>query len=81
MILNKEFGDDNLGQLRNEKKEKKKKSTKCYEFIFILCLTEYCSLGNSLSNSSEGLLQRGQGRGQYICDFSWGIHAIKSASP
>ena len=43
-----------------KKRKRKKKSTKSYEFIFILCLTEYCSLGNSLSNSSEGLLQRGK---------------------
>ena len=80
MILNKKIGDDNLERSTEEWK-KKKKSIKSYEFSCILCLTEYCSLWNSLSNSSEGLFQRGQGTGQYICDFSWWIHSIKSASP
>ena len=46
------------------------------------------SPGDSISDSSEKLLQRGMREGQYICDFcGGGIHAIKhflekvSASP
>ena len=39
------------------------------------------SLGESSSDSSERLLQRGRGEGQYICDFSeGGIHAVKHIS-
>jgi len=30
------------------------------------------SPGNSISDSSEELLQRGKGEGQYICDFGEG---------
>ena len=39
---------------------------------------EDCSLGDSISDSSEKLLQRGGGEGQYLCDFGeGGVHAIK----
>ena len=39
---------------------------------------EDCSLEESTSDSSEKLLQRGTGEGQYICDFGEGrVHAIK----
>ena len=34
---------------------------------------ENCSLGDSTSDNSEELLQRGSGEGQYICD----LHAVK----
>ena len=38
---------------------------------------ELCSLGNSTSESSEKLLQRGKGEGQRVRDFSkGGIHAV-----
>ena len=36
------------------------------------------SLGDSISDSSEKLLQSGRGEGQYTCDFGErGVHAIK----
>ena len=36
------------------------------------------SPGDSISDSSEKLLQRGRGEDQYICDFGeGGIHAVK----
>ena len=36
------------------------------------------SSGDRISDSSEKLLQRGRGEGQYICDFSeGGVRAIK----
>ena len=36
------------------------------------------SLGDSISVSSEKLLQRGRREGQYICDFGeGGVHAIE----
>ena len=36
------------------------------------------SLGDSISDSSKKLLQRGRGEGHYICDFGGrGEHAIK----
>ena len=36
------------------------------------------SPGDSILDSSEKLLQRGRGEGQYICDFGEGdVHAIK----
>ena len=39
---------------------------------------EDCSPGDRTSDSSEKLLQRGSGKGQYICDFGeGGVHAIK----
>ena len=39
---------------------------------------EYDSPGDSTSDSSEKLLQRIEGEGQYICDFSeQGVHSIK----
>ena len=45
---------------------------------FGLRQNEDCSLGDSVSDSSEKLLQRGKGEGQYICDFGEGrVHAIK----
>ena len=34
--------------------------------------------GDSISDSSEKLLQRGRGEGQYLCDFGeGGVHAIQ----
>ena len=33
---------------------------------------ENCSLGGSISDTSEKLLQRGKGESQYICDFGEG---------
>ena len=45
---------------------------------FYLRQNEDCSLGDSVSDSSEKLLQRGKGKAQYICDFGeGGVHAIK----
>ena len=45
---------------------------------FYLGQYEVYSLGNSISDSSKKLLQRGKGEGQYLCDFGEGeIHAIK----
>ena len=39
---------------------------------------EDCSPGDSTSDNSEKLLQRGSGEGQYICDFGeGGVHAMK----
>ena len=39
---------------------------------------EDCSLGDSTSDCSEELLQRGRRKGQYICDFGDGrVHATK----
>ena len=39
---------------------------------------EDCSLGDSTSDRSERLLQRGEGEGWYICDFGKGaVHGIK----
>ena len=39
---------------------------------------EDCSPGDSTSDSSERLLQRGPGEGQYICDSGEGrVHAVK----
>ena len=36
------------------------------------------SLGDSISDSSKKLLQRGRGEGQYLCDFGKReIHAVK----
>ena len=34
---------------------------------------EDCSPGDSTSDSSEKLLQRGKGEGQYACDFGEGV--------
>ena len=40
-----------------------------------------CSLGDSTSDSSEKVLQRGRGEGQYVYDFGEGVvHAIKDLS-
>ena len=37
-----------------------------------------CSLGDSTSDSSAKLFQRGSGKKRYICDFGEGeVHAIK----
>ena len=45
---------------------------------FGLRQNEDCSLGDSVSDSSEKLLQRGKGEGQCICDFGeGGVHGIK----
>ena len=39
---------------------------------------EDCNLGDSTSDSTEKLLQRGEGEGQYIRDFGkGGVRAIK----
>ena len=51
-----------------------------WELQVKLCLgqNEDCNLGDSISDSSEKLLQRGGGEGQYLCDFGeGGIHVIK----
>jgi hypothetical protein len=45
---------------------------------FYLGQKKDCSLGDSTSDGSEKLLQRGRGDGQYICDFGeGGVHAIR----
>ena len=45
---------------------------------FYLGQNEDYSLGDSISDSSEKLLQTDKGESQYICDFGEGqIHAIK----
>ena len=45
---------------------------------FYLGQSEDCGPGNSTSDSSEKLLQKGRGECLYICDFGkGGIHAIK----
>ena len=45
---------------------------------FYLGQNEDCGLGDSTSDSSEKLLQRGRVVGQYVCGFGeGGIHAIK----
>ena len=45
---------------------------------FYLRQYEDCSLGDSTSDSSEKLLQRGRGEGQHAHDFGEGVvHAIK----
>ena len=45
---------------------------------FYLGQNEDYSLGDSISDSSEKLLQKGGGEGQYIYDFGEGeVHAIK----
>ena len=47
------------------------------ELIFYLGQNEDCSLGDSISDSSEKLL-RGRREGQHICDFGeGGVHAIR----
>ena len=51
-----------------------------WELQVKLCLgqNEDCNLGDSISDSSEKLLQRGGGEGHYLCDFGeGGIHVIK----
>ena len=46
--------------------------------MFYLGQNEDYSLGDSFSNSTEKLLPKDRGKGQYICDFGEGeIHAIK----
>ena len=46
--------------------------------LFYLGQNEDYSLGDSISDSSEELVQRGRGEGQYRCDFGeGGVHAIK----
>ena len=49
-------------------------------FSYIWGLTEDCSLGDSLSDSSEELFQRGKRGGQHICDFGEGVCAVKHTS-
>ena len=49
-------------------------------FSFTWELTEDYSLGDSLSYSSEELLQKGRGRNQHTCDFGEGVCAIKHTS-
>ena len=45
---------------------------------FYLGQNEPYSLGDSISNSSEKMLERGRGEGQHICDFGEvGVHVIK----
>ena len=45
---------------------------------FYLGQNEDCSLGDSTSDSSETLRQRGSGEGQEMCDFSdGGMHAVE----
>ena len=45
---------------------------------FYLGQKKDCSLGDSTSDGSEKLLQRGRGDGQYICDFGeGGVQAIR----
>ena len=45
---------------------------------FYLGQNEDYSPGDSTSDSSEKLLQRGRGEGQYICDFGeGGAHAME----
>ena len=45
---------------------------------FLFGANEDYSPGDSISDSSEKLLQRGRGEGQYICDFGEGeVHVIK----
>ena len=52
-------------------KDKKKKCTKLWVKLYLGQREDY-SPGNSISDSSEELLQRGKGEGQYICDFGEG---------
>ena len=59
---------------------KKKKKSTTYELRIKFCLgqNEDCSPGDSTLDSSEKLLQRGRGEGQYLCAFGeGGVHAIK----
>ena len=49
-------------------------------FSFMWGLTEDYSPGDSLSDSSEELLQRGGVEGPYICEFGEGARAIKRTS-
>ena len=45
---------------------------------FYLGQNEDCSPGDSITDSSEKLLQRGRGEGQHLCDFGeGGVLAIK----
>ena len=47
---------------------------------FYLGQNEDHSLGDSTSDSSEKLLQRGRGESQYICDFDeGGVHVVDQA--
>ena len=46
---------------------------------FYLGQNEDCSLGDSTSDSSETLRQRGSGEGQEMCDFSDWVHACNRA--
>ena len=39
-----------------------------------------CNQGESLSENSQGLFCRSEGRGQYICDFGKEVHATKNSS-
>ena len=52
----------------------KKKIRPCenWELSFIWGQNENGNLGDSPSDSSEKLLQKGRGEGQYICDFGAG---------
>ena len=60
--------------------EGKTRNMRAVSFSFTWELTEDYSLGDSLSYSSEELLQRGRGRNQHICDFGEGVCAIKHTS-
>ena len=51
---------------------KKKAQCESCELSFIWGKNEDCSSGDSTSDTSEKLLHRGKGKGQYICDFSNG---------
>jgi len=74
----------NKDSLEREKKKiyiswlKKKSTMWKLQVKLHLGENEDCSLGDNTSDSSEKLLQRGTGEGQYICDFGEGrVHAIK----
>ena len=45
---------------------------------FYLGQNEDYSPGGNISDSSEKLLQRGRGEGQYICDFGEGVYMQSS---
>ena len=58
--------------------KKKKHSMREMGVKIYLGQNEVCSPEDSTSESSERLLQRGQGHGPCICDFGEGeVHAIK----
>ena len=58
--------------------KKKKHSMREMGVKIYLGQNEVCSPEDSTSESSERLLQRGQGHGPCICDFGEGeVHAVK----